>query len=157
LLLTLWLQIHSKYFPKDCMTVVHNATQRWNEYAIIKQIEYEEWAKIEKEFGPAPYIPEHYFNSGMMMVNKTLHTNVFKLAMQMHITCCNKNIPLGWCDQSLFNWATKKLGTKMYMCDETWNFVHPEQLTDYYKMKKYIYHFAGTPNRNEEMPKIIWK
>lgn len=145
-------------FPLDCMTVVHNATTRWPEYSQIKQIEREEWAKITEKFGPAPYIAEDYFNSGMMMVNKELHTEVFKMAMEMHIECCRINWGLGWVDQSLFNYATKKLGIKMNMTDETWNYVHPEQLgLDTSPMKKYIYHFAGTPNRNEAMPRVPWR
>lgn len=146
-----------EYFPEDCMTVVQNTSHRFGEYGIIKQIEVEEWAKVEAEFGPASYDTNAYFNSGMMVVRKDLHAEVFKMAMNMHIILSQKAIGLGWVDQTLFNYATRKLGIKMHMADETWNFVHPEQLPDWTNMQKYIYHFAGTPDRNQKMPLMNWQ
>ncbi len=61
-------------FPEDCMTVIQNATPRHGQYGIVKQIEREEWSKVEGEYGPVEYVPEHYFNTGVMLVKKELHS-----------------------------------------------------------------------------------
>jgi len=148
-----------EFFPKDCMTVIENVVthRRQGEYTQIKFLERDEWSRVENEFGPAPYIAEKYFNSGVMLVRKNLHEDIFKMALKMHKRCCEINLGLGWVDQTLFNYATAKLNIKMNYADEEWNFVWSNQLPDYYNMKKYIYHFAGDPSRNQELPKINWR
>lgn len=144
-------------FPKEKMVIVENATRRFGEYEVIKQIEREEWIKVEAEFGPAPYVAEHYFNSGVMLVHRDYHKQVFELASEIYFHLSSKNIGLGWVDQTPFNYAVKKLGIDTLITDESWNYVHPEQLPDWMNMKKHIYHFAGCPQRNEWMPQINWK
>jgi hypothetical protein len=145
-------------FPKDCMTVIANATPRHPQYTTVKQIELQEWTLVEAEFGPAPYVPADYFNTGVMMVRKELHAEVMKMALEMHKVCCQKNIGLNWVDQTLINYATKKLRVKMNVVDDSWNYVFPTDLgPDWLNMKKYIYHLAGIPARNELLPLIHWK
>jgi hypothetical protein len=145
-------------FPEDCMTVIQNATPRHGQYGIVKQIEREEWSKVEGEYGPVEYVPEHYFNTGVMLVRKDLHTEVFKMAKEIHQGLSVKNIGLNWCDQTPINYATKKLGIKMNYAGDEWNYVLPSDLgPDWLQMKAHIYHLAGMPARNELLPRILWK
>jgi len=142
-------------FPQDCMTVVQNASPRHPQFSDVKKIEQEEWAKIEEECGPVAYVPEEYFNTGVMLVKKELHTEVFRMAKETHQHLSTKNIGLNWVDQTPINYVAKKLGVKLYFAADEWNYIFPPDPV--MPAHIYVYHFAGEPLRNERMPEVIWK
>jgi lipopolysaccharide biosynthesis glycosyltransferase len=119
----------------------------------------DEWYRLNllmPEEDRIPYGDWQYFNSGVMIANRKFHKEMFDLAYKI----CKIPNNLCWIDQTPLNWAAKKLGVKMNYLDETWNYVGPQHMHqdgNYEKMNKYIYHFAGSPERLDIIPNVHWK
>ena len=64
---------------------------------------------------------------------------------------------LRWIEQSAMNYAAAELGIPLQLMDETWNYIHPEQVGHWDWMEHYVYHFAGAKDRDKILKVINWR
>jgi len=115
--------------------------------------ETDEWEIVTgKRFEPA-----NYFNSGMILASWLYHRDLFHEAYQL----CRKFPHLCWHDQTPFNVVVQSdpfPDQTVAFIDESWNFHNPAgRLPDWQRMKKFIYHFPGNPDRNQQIEQTLWQ
>lgn len=161
-------------FNSNHFYAVENGGPRFGDNSGIQHSEQHEWNKVEQfltsnvhwkaALRPMPpwrkCIP--YFNTGMMLACRHLHEGVFETAERL----CRHDFSSGWHEQTPLNmvmaWracADRMRPLVFTALDETWNYIHPELCLgpDWRQMQKYIYHFAGTPNRHLIIPEVKWQ
>lgn len=150
-------------FPDEDLfiAVANGNVERFGDFSGIKAGERAEWAKVfkwAKRIEPSmPHEPNTYFNSGMMIARKNRHGHMFNRAFNL----CQANLGLGWGDQTPLNWAAREMGIQVRLAAETWNFIHPHTLgpgwKDMERTGKFIYHFAGDPQRIKNIEQVKWQ
>lgn len=99
-------------------------------------------------------VPARYFNSGMILAHVELHAALFKRAWDLA-----HDFPhLCWHDQTPFNVAAQGFDFVHY-ADDAWNFLNPVgRIPEWRSMtSKYVYHFAGNPDRHSQIGEVQWK
>jgi hypothetical protein len=95
---------------------------------------------------------EFFINSGMWLGSRRYHADVLARALEIGLTAGN----LHWWDQAALNYALAETGVVLRIADPTWNYCLPS-FGQWYRMERYIYHFAGMPDRLKIMPQIDWR
>lgn len=142
------------------LVAVRNGSERFGDLAQIRACERYEWEKLQAEeprLAAARYVPGAYFNTGMMVVRRAFHEEMFRLISDIVQT----DHGLGWNDQSPINMCASVCGVKVLLASERWNYIHPCMLGDgWLDMKKtgaYLYHGAGEPERIYWLPRVAWQ
>lgn len=142
------------------LIAVQNGSQRFHDLPQIRACEAYEWAKLQQEeprLKVVPYYVGYYFNSGMMLVKRAHHKEMFNLIADIVQT----DHGLGWNDQTPINMCAALMGIVVNLVPEIWNFIHPSVLgTHWLDMSKtgaYVYHGAGEPARIKWLPEVIWE
>jgi len=140
--------------PPDMLGAVKNSLPRMPDYAALLKVEAEDWARINGHFGRSLPRDDKFFNAGVMVLSRSAHEEFLKRAefIQERV-----GKDLTWFEQSAMNYAAAELGIPLYLMDETWNYVHPEQLGHWDYMERYVYHFAGKPDRDRILSRIRWR
>ena len=143
------------------LVVVKNGNpERFGDYQAILNCERHEWAKVFNASEASQYsflnsAPKDYFNSGVMVAQEC-HRGLFAEAKRY----CLLDLGLGWQDQTPLNFVAQLNGGANFV-DEKWNFIHPWTLgagwEDMHKTGKFIYHFAGEPDRAEKIARVKWQ
>lgn len=94
---------------------------------------------------------ETFLNSGVWLASRRLHAETLAYALEVGLTTGT----LGWWDQAALNYALAALKTHIHVADNTWNFCLPRG--PWSGMSKYVYHFAGIPDRLDILPQINWR
>ena len=95
---------------------------------------------------------DNFFNSGMWVGTRSLHAKVLSRALEIGLGTGT----LHWWDQAALNYAIAESHIPIHLASRTWNFCLPN-FPPWDKMEKYIYHFAGRPERYELLPIINWR
>lgn len=141
------------------VVAVRNGSLRFVDLWQIRSCEEYEWQKLREEeprLADVIYTPGTYWNSGMMLVKRQYHKEMFDLVSDIVQT----DHSLGWNDQTPLNMCALACGIKTFYAPEQWNYIHPCMLGgDWLNMKAtgtFIYHGAGEPNRINWLPRVIW-
>jgi hypothetical protein len=147
-------------FPGPELVAVQNGSERFGDLWQIRSCERYEWDKLSREdvrFADVPYWVGRYFNTGMMLVRRAHHKELFELIRDVVQT----DHGLGWNDQTPINAAVAKLRIPLRLTDERWNFIHPCMLgggwANMISTGVWIYHGAGEPDRIGWLPVIKWQ
>ena len=147
-------------FPGPELVAVSNGSARFPDLVQILGCEFFEWAKLaaeEPRLAGAQYQIGGYFNTGMMLLKRRAHAEMFRLVSDV----VKADHGLGWNDQTPINMAAVALAVKVWLVDERWNYIHPRTLGGgWLKMRstgQYIYHGAGEPSRNEWLNRADWR
>lgn len=147
-------------FPGPELVVVPNGSARFPDLLQIMGCEVYEWNKLlaeEPRLAGAQYRPGMYFNTGMMLLKRSAHEEMFRLVSDI----VKVDHGLGWNDQTPINMAAMAKGVSVWRVDERWNYIHPSTLGGgWRKMSstgKYVYHGAGEPGRNEWLNRVDWQ
>jgi len=112
----------------------------------------EELKRIYERFPQINFNVDMFFNTGVCLVNRTLHKDILKRALDIFLVTPQ----LQWYDQAPLNYAVVESGVKVTYADPIWNFQFPYSGNPNYS-SVYIYHFAGLPDRYDILPKIDWR
>jgi hypothetical protein len=116
-------------------------------------IEQHEFQRIyDAGFDKIDFNFELFINSGMWAGSKKHHANVLARALEIGLKAGN----LHWWDQAALNYALGEHRTSLQIPNSTWNYCLPS-FGQWQKMERYIYHFAGMPDRLKIMPQIDWR
>lgn len=103
---------------------------------------------------------ENYFNSGVILADVAYHRELFASAARR----CEAFPHLCWHDQTPFNVSANVtldstgVRSNLHYADETWNFHNPAgRIEGWQRMKKFIYHFPGNPDRNKQIEQVDWR
>lgn len=122
-------------------------------YNANTQIAAEEIARLvaAKNLDPStfdgPWIAENFFNSGVCVVSREHHADIYNLAYSLFL-----DSPMGWWDQIPLNVAVNMNGGYENI-GSVWNYQFPPRQGP---MMAYIYHFAGDPTRYETLKNVQW-
>ena len=167
---TSWGPLDRTHHPRHARLVAvgNGNPQRCGDYQGIRGAELAEWGKLPAVQAGAvhtePPAAGEYFNSGVMLARAGAR-DVFEAARGV----CLLDLGLGWHDQTPLNFfalveARKHAARRAFqlaLVDETWNFIHPRTLgagwEDMGRTGKYIYHFAGEPERAGVIERVRWE
>lgn len=103
-----------------------------------------------KPEGTVNFDYKHYINTGFLVAERHSHQHVFELARHIYLSVDG----FGWHDQTPLNYAIAYTKAGVHLADLTWNYCMPgNQL----RMHKWIYHYAGSPERYDILRKIDWQ
>jgi len=108
--------------------------------------------RIYEKFPKIDFDVESFINTGVCLINRTLHKDILEHALEIF-----KVTPqLQWYDQAPLNYALVRANAKITLADYIWNFQfpHPNNLNYF---KAYIYHYAGLPDRYDNLPRMDWR
>jgi hypothetical protein len=98
-----------------------------------------------------------YFNAGVLVLTRATHAEMLdrmrELAGQLSKPCRLDQ----WEDQTLMNYAAVDLGVPILLMDETWNYMHSQDIGHWNVMERFVYHFAGSPDRRTVLPSLDWQ
>lgn len=94
---------------------------------------------------------DRFVNSGMWIGSRKYHESVVRPAA----TVGRDTGTLGWWDQAALNYMLAVTKTTLHLADTRWNYCMPSSPWD--RMSKYIYHFAGNPERYDILPQVNWR
>jgi hypothetical protein len=98
-----------------------------------------------------------YFNSGVLVLTRATHAAVLDRARELAERFPEPRRLVRWEDQTLLNFAAVELGVPVLLMDETWNYMHPEDLGHWNSMERFVYHFAGSMERRRILPSLDWR
>lgn len=145
--------------PHD-LVAVPNGSARFGDLWQVKAAEANEVLILstrDPRFAGLPYHPSTYFNTGMMLVHRAYHEEMFKLAFEV----CHVDHGLGWIDQTPLNLCALKCDVSVFLAHERWNFIHPHTTGPGWENLRtrdiYVAHFAGEPGREHVIPNVRWE
>ena len=156
--------------PDELVAVVNNRVE-FGDTAGILAAERQEWGKCQQYFrtkmasgGSKMESLQHgdqpYFNTGMVIARRAHHEGLFTMAYEL----CLANLGLGWGEQTPLNYYAAAMGTRMHYAPPAWNLIHADHLLhgDWLNMAghpaaPFIYHFAGTSQREKKIAAVRWK
>ena len=144
--------------PPASLGAVRNAWRRFVNYGEILGQELREWQAVNAALGKSLPRPDWFFNTGVMVLSRPAHARLMERARELVSTMEAAGNHLPWPDQTAINYAAAELGAPVCLMDETWNFVHPEQVGHWRYMEEYVYHFAGDRERRASvLPQLPWQ
>lgn len=140
--------------PPSHLGAVKDAQLRKPNYGDILAQQTSEWAAFNEVLNePIPFY-EDYINSGIMVLTRSIHQKAFDCAYKDRLRVGDR---VAWQDQTAINFSAIRDNLPIQLMDETWNYMHPEQVGHWDYMEHYIYHFAGSPMRKTIIPDLDWK
>ena len=141
----------------EFVAVINGNPERFGDIDAIRQCEVFEWQRLQERepaLASAQYVAGRYWNSGMMLARRAYHAEMFRLALDV----VHRDNGCGWVDQTVLNMAAIVTGVQVRFANESWNMIHPEGLPGFPRMDHgYIWHFAGSPGRENILPRIQWQ
>jgi hypothetical protein len=98
-----------------------------------------------------------YFNSGVLVLTRATHAGMLDRTRRLVEQLSGPRQWVRWQDQTLLNYAAVELGLPILWMDETWNYMHCEDMGHWKGMERFVYHFAGSPGRCTVLPSLDWQ
>jgi hypothetical protein len=98
-----------------------------------------------------------YFNAGVLVLTRATHAAVLDRARRLLEQLSEPRRLVRWQDQTFLNYAAVDCGVPILLMDDTWNYTHPEDLGHWDGMERFIYHLAGSPDRQTILPSLDWQ
>jgi len=142
--------------PPTHLGVVRNDPDRAPSIEVIRDEQEIEWALYNHCLG-TQYPCAAYCNNGVQVLTRAAHTGMLDRARQLVERLSGPRQLVRWLDQTLLNYAAADLGVPVLLMDETWNYMHSEDIGHWNGMERFVYHFAGSPGRHTILLSLDWQ
>jgi hypothetical protein len=140
--------------PATHLGVVKDAQPRKPDYYPLVAQQKREWSVFNNVLNESLPFEKDYFNAGVMVLTRSSHARMCERAYADKVRVSDR---VEWIDQTALNFAAARDHTRILLMDETWNYMHPEQVGHWDYMEHCVYHFAGSPERRTVIPKLDWR
>jgi hypothetical protein len=142
--------------PPTHLGAVRNDTARAPNIEDIRDQQEIEWALYNHCLG-TQHACALYFGSGVLVLTRATHAEMLDRARGLGKQLKGLSRLIQWEDQTLLNYAVVDLGVPILVMDETWSYVHPEDIGHWNGMERFVYHFAGSRDRRTILPSLDWQ
>ncbi len=142
--------------PPTHLGAVRNGPDRSPGVEDIRDQQEIEWALFNHCLGTR-HVCASYFNAGVLVLTRVTHAGLLDRARRLVEQLSEPRRLIRWQDQTFLNYGAVELGVPILMMGGTWNYTHPECLGHWDGMERWVYHFAGSPDRQTILPSLDWQ